>query len=169
MDYENGEMYKDNDERSMFFCRGVLETVKKLGWKPDVIHCQGWMASLMPLYIKKMYNKDPHFSDTKVVVSLYDTIFENGWDKRFSEKLSFDGFDSEITENVKDPSYLNVLNTAIKYADGVTVGSENLDAISQEIFDSANCAKLAFVPEENQSKVFSEFFDKIIEEVVTVE
>ena len=166
---ENGEMYKDNDERSMFFCRGVLETVKKLGWKPDVIHCQGWMASLMPLYIKKMYNKDPHFSDTKVVVSLYDTIFENGWDKRFSEKLSFDGFDSEITENVKDPSYLNVLNTAIKYADGVTVGSENLDAISQEIFDSANCTKLAYVPEENQAKVFSEFFDKVIEEVVTVE
>ncbi len=65
---ENGEMYKDNDERSMFFCRGVLETVKKLGWKPDVIHCHGWMASLMPLYIKKMYNKDPHFSDSKIVI-----------------------------------------------------------------------------------------------------
>jgi starch synthase len=166
---ENGEMYKDNDERSMFFCRGVLETVKKLGWKPDVIHCHGWMAALMPLYIKKMYNKDPHFSDTKVVVSLYDSIFENGWDKRFNEKLSFDGFDAEITENVKDPSYLNVLNTAVKYADGVTVGSENLDANTQEIFDTAICPKLAFIPEENQARVFSEFFDKVIEEVVTVD
>ena len=166
---ENGEMYKDNDERSMFFCRGVLETVKKLGWKPDVIHCHGWMASLMPLYIKKMYNKDPHFSDTKVVVSLYDTIFENGWDSRFSEKLAFDGFDAEITESLKDPSYLNVLNTAIRFADGVTVGSENLDTVTQEIFDVANCSKLAYVPEENQARVFSEFFDKVIEEVVTVE
>ena len=166
---ENGEMYKDNDERSMFFCRGVLETVKKLGWKPDVIHCHGWMASLMPLYIKKMYNKDPHFSDTKVVVSLYDTIFENGWDSRFSEKLAFDGFDVEITESLKDPSYLNVLNTAIRFADGVTVGSENLDTVTQEIFDVANCSKLAYVPEENQARVFSEFFDKVIEEVVIAE
>ena len=166
---ENGEMYKDNDERSMFFCRGVLETVKKLGWKPDVIHCHGWMASLMPLYIKKMYNKDPHFSDTKVVVSLYDTIFENGWDTRFNEKLSFDGFDAEITENVKDASYLNILNTAIKYADGITVGSENLDSITQEVFDSANCVKLAYVSEENQARVFSEFFDKVIEEAVAAE
>jgi starch synthase len=166
---ENGEMYVDNDERSMFFCRGVLETVKKLGWKPDVIHCHGWMASLMPLYIKKMYNKDPHFSDTKVVVSLYDTTFEKDWDKRFNEKLSFDGFDAEITDGVKDASYLNVLNTVIKYADGVTVGSENLDPVTQEVFDTASCLKMAYVPEENQSRIFSEFFDKLIEEVVAAE
>ena len=166
---ESGEMYSDNDERSMFFCRGVLETVKKLGWKPDVIHCHGWMASLMPLYIKKIYNKDPHFSDTKVVVSLYDSIFENGWDNRFNEKLNFDGFDSEVTEGVKDASYLNVLNTAIRYADGLTVGSESLDAVSQEIFDSANCIKLNYIPEENQAKVFSEFFDKVIEEEVAAQ
>jgi len=58
--------YEDNDERSMFFCRGVLETVKKLGWKPDVIHCHGWMTSLMPMYVKDIYKNDPHFSDTKV-------------------------------------------------------------------------------------------------------
>ena len=57
----------------MFFCRGVLETVKKLGWQPDVIHCHGWMASMMPLYIKKIYNKDPHFSEAKVVYSVYGT------------------------------------------------------------------------------------------------
>ena len=74
---EEGAYYKDNDERSMFFCRGVLETVKKLGWKPDVIYCHGWMASLMPLYIKKIYHKDPHFSDSKVVLSLYDEEINN--------------------------------------------------------------------------------------------
>jgi starch synthase len=163
---EKGVHYPDNDERSMFFCRGVLETVKKLGWKPDVIHCHGWMASLMPLYIKKMYNKDPHFSDTKVVVSLYDTTFENNWDARFSEKLAFDGFNAEITDLVKEPSYKNVLSTAIKYADGLTVGVENLDDASKEVFDQANCPKIEFVPEENQAKVFSDFFDKVLEEVV---
>ena len=165
---EDGSFYKDNDERSMFFCRGVLETVKKLGWKPDVIHCHGWMASLMPLYIKKSYNKDPHFADTKVVVNIYNNNFDTPWDSRFSEKLAFDGFSSDVTEGVKDPSYYNILNTAIKFADGVTVGSEQLDEASQKVFDDATCLKLAYLPEENQVKGFSEFFDKVIEEEVLI-
>ena len=59
--------FGDNDERAIFFCRGVVETVRKLGWKPDIIHCSGWMTSLLPLYLKKFYNDDPHFSDAKVV------------------------------------------------------------------------------------------------------
>jgi starch synthase len=64
---EEGTLFPDNDERAMFFCRGVLETVKKLGWQPDVIHCHGWLTGIMSLYIKHIYNKDPHFKDTKVV------------------------------------------------------------------------------------------------------
>ena len=165
---EDGSFYKDNDERSMFFCRGVLETVKKLGWKPDVIHCHGWMASLMPLYIKKSYNKDPHFADTKVVVNLYNNNFDTPWDARFSEKLAFEGFSSDVIEGVKDPSYYNILNTVVKFADGVTVGSEELDESSQKVFDDATCLKLSYLPEENQVKGFSEFFDKVIEEEILI-
>ena len=165
---EAGNLFQDNDERSIFFCRGVLETVKKLGWKPDVIHCNGWMASLMPLYIKKNYNKDPHFADTKVVINLYNNGFDTPWDPRFSDKLAFEGFTSEVTDGVIEPTYKNVMRTALKFADGLTVGSDELDEDSRVLFDEASCLKLAYVPEENQNKTFSEFFDRVIEEAVLV-
>ena len=75
-----------------------METVKKLGWQPDVIHCHGWMTLLMPIYLKKLYAKDPHFADTKVVYSLYNEKFNKNWDARLGEKLKFDGFDDEIID-----------------------------------------------------------------------
>ncbi len=165
---DDGSYYNDNDERSIFFCRGVLETVKKLGWKPDVIHCHGWMANLMPLYIKKMYHKDPHFADTKVVISLYDNGFSSNWDERFADKLKFDGFDKEITNSLSEPSYENVTRAALKYADGVTIGSEVLDEVSLSLFEEATCLKQTFLPEESQTKAMSEFFDKVIEEEVLI-
>lgn len=163
---DDGSYYKDNDERSMFFVRGVLETVKKLGWKPDVIHCNGWMTSLMPLYIKKIYNKDPHFSDTKVVVSLYNSFFNENWDSRFAEKMKFDGFSEEILNQLTEPTYVNVVSTALKYADGVTIGSENIDAELKAVFDEASCLKLDYQSEETQVKTLSEFLDKVIEEEI---
>lgn len=166
---EDGNYYEDNDERSMFFCRGVLETVKKLGWQPDVIHCHGWMTSLMALYIKKLYSKDPHFADTKVVYSIYEEGFNKDWDSRFSEKLKFDGFDDELVAQFKDDtSYENITRVIAKYADGINVGSEKISPELRTIFDEATCFKLDFVPEEQQTKALSEFFDKVIEETVLI-
>lgn len=160
--------YADNDERSMFFCRGVLETVKKLGWQPDVIHCHGWMTSLMSLYIKKLYNKDPHFADTKVVYSLYNDCFNKNWDPRFPDKLKFDGFDDEVVNQLKDTSCENITRVVTKYADGINVSSENLSPELRAVFDEATCLKQDFVAEENQTKVMSEFFNKVIEETVLI-
>lgn len=165
---DKGEAYSDNDERSMFFCRGVLETVKKLGWQPDVIHCHGWMTSLMALYIKKIYNKDPHFADTKVVYSLYDDGFDKPWDARFAEKLAFDGFDEEVTGQLKDTSHDNIIRVISKYADGINISSEHLSSSLQSIYDDATCLKQAFVSEEQQTKVMSEFFNRVIEETVLI-
>jgi starch synthase len=165
---DDGSYYSDNDERAMFFCRGVLETVKKLGWKPDAIHCHGWMASLMPLYIKKMYHKDPHFSDTKVVISLYNNGFNNNWDARFPDKLKFDGFGKDVLSKLTDTSYESVMRLALNFADGVNIGSEQIDPISQALFDEATCIKQNYLPEESQTKAMSEFFDKVIEEEVLI-
>ncbi len=168
---DNGTEFQDNDERSMFFCRGVLETVKKLGWKPDVIHCHGWITSLMPMYIKKMYNKDPHFSDTKVVYSIYEQNegFNNNWSDRFHEKLKFDGFDNEVVDVYKNPSLETITKAAITLSDGVIKQSENISAGLQQIFDEATCHKLNYLPEEQQVKGLSEFFDKVIEEEVLIQ
>jgi starch synthase len=160
---ENGNYFSDNDERAMFFCRGVLETVKKLGWQPDVIHCHGWMSMLMPIYIKGVYSKDPHFADTRVVYSLYDDCFDKNWDSRFADKLKFEGFSDEITEKLQDTSPENITKVMVEYADGVNIASESIKPWMQTIFDDATCLKQAYVPEENQNKVLSEFFDKVIE------
>jgi starch synthase len=165
---DNGDYCDDNDERVMFFCRGVLETVKKLGWQPDVIHCHGWMSSLMSLYIKKYYQKDPHFADTKVVYSIYNEGFNKNWDPRFSEKLKFDGFDAELADKFKDTSYENITRVISQYADGINVGSEVLTPELQAIFDEATCLKLDYVPEELRTKALSDFFDKVIEESVLI-
>jgi starch synthase len=163
---EDGSDYPDNDERSMFFCRGVLETVKKLGWKPDVIHCHGWMTALMPMYIKKMYNKDPHFADTKVVYSMYDTNegFKQAWDPRFADKLAFDGFDEEVTTLVKNPTMEAITNAAVSFSDGVIQSSLEVSPELTSVFENATCLKLNYLPEENLTKGLNEFFDKVIEE-----
>lgn len=163
---EDGSDYPDNDERSMFFCRGVLETVKKLGWKPDVIHCHGWMTALMPMYIKKMYNKDPHFADTKVVYSMYDTNegFKQPWDPRFADKLAFDGFDEEVTTLVKNPTMDAITNAAVSFSDGVIQSSMEISPELTAVFDNATCMKLNYLPEENLTKGLNEFFDKVLEE-----
>jgi starch synthase len=165
---DDGTFYADNDERSMFFCRGTLETVKKLGWKPDVIHCHGWMSALMALYIKKIYNKDPHFSDTKVVLSLYNESFNNNWDERFVNKLKFDGFGKDVIESFKDTSYESILSACVKFSDGINIASEQIDEVTRKVFDEATCHKLDYIPEEHQVKTMSEFFDKVIEEEVLI-
>lgn len=165
---ENGKEFKDNDERSMFFCRGVLETVKKLGWQPDVIHCNGWMTALMPIYIKRLYKDDPHFANTKVIYNLYNDAFNNNWDKRLSEKLKFDGFDEEVVKDFAETSFEDISRAAAKYVDGLCVGSEDLNPELREIFESASCEKLDYVEEENQIKEVSEFIDKVIEAEVLI-
>lgn len=165
---DKDEYHADNDERSMFFCRGVLETVKKLGWKPDVIHCHGWMTSLMPMYIKDVYANDPHFADAKVVYSLYDNEFNKNWDERFEEKLKFEGFGDDVVEKIKTGDFNSLNKAAIEYSDGVVLGSETLSGDLTEAFENANCHKLEYQPEEIQAKSVSEFFDKVIEEEVLI-
>ena len=167
---EDGSDCEDNDERSMFFCRGVLETVKKLGWQPDVIHCHGWMSSLMPLYIKRMYNKDPHFANTKVVYSIYNDNegFTKPWSDKFAEKLAFDGFGEEVTNLVKTPTIEAITSASLAFCDGAVIGSESVPAGLQAAFDQASCLKLNYLPEEHLSKGLNEFFDKVIEEGVLI-
>lgn len=163
---EEEGFFQDNDKRSIFFCRGVLETVKKLGWQPDVIHCHGWLGIMMPLYIKKIYNKDPHFENTKVILSLFDLPFNDNFNEKLSEILKFDGIDDDVAAEIGSSSFEEVLSCAVKYSDGLTVLSEKISDTCQRVFDAATCQKLAFVSEEHQNKQLSEFFDKVVGEKI---
>ncbi len=161
---KDGKYFKDNDERSMFFCRGVLETVRKLGWAPDVIHCHGWFTSLMPLYIKKYYNDDPHFADAKVVYSAYNSEFDGSYDKKLVEKLKMDGFDEGDISELKDPSLLNLHKMAMKYSDGVVEGSEELPKDLAEAVKTSEKATLEYCEPASCVKAYSDFYDEILEE-----
>ena len=161
---KNGKFFKDNDERSIFFCRGVLETVRKLGWAPDVIHCHGWFTSLLPLYVKKFYNEDPHFADTKVVFSAYENDFVGAYDAELVNKLKFDGFSVEDVAEVADPTVENLHKLAFRYSDGLVEGSENLAPGISAALKASEKATLAYCNPALCVKEYSDFYDTILEE-----
>ena len=134
----SGKAFEDNDERAIFFARGVLETVKKLRWAPDIIHCQGWISHLLPAYLKKAYKDDPIFSNCKVVLSLYDDTPADPFNPLFVEKACFGGLAREDLAPLEDPTGINLAKMAVRYADGVILGAERVDP---EIVD--HCKSLA--------------------------
>lgn len=167
----DGQAFKDNDERSIFFVRGVLETVKKLGWKPDIIHCHGWMTSLASLYLKKSYGDDPHFSDTKAIYSIYDNSFEGTWSQKVVDKLKFDGFKDKDVKLIKEKADYNNLNKlALEHADGVIMAGSNTDKDIKDFVDQkSDIQSLEYQEEENMIKAVDAFYDKILEEQVVID
>jgi|SRR5690554_363752 len=155
---KEGEEYEDNDERSIFFVRGVMETIKKLRWVPDVIHCHGWFSALAPLYIKKGYADDPCFKNAKVVSSLYDETFKKPLNNGFADKLRFDGIGDAEIETMKQRStmdYQNLMKLAIDHSDGIVQGSETIDpALTQYMQEN----KVSFLPHNAD-------FDQNVEEI----
>lgn len=125
---ENGVEYEDNDARAIFYARGVLETIKKLRWCPDVIHCHGWMTALAPLYIKKAYKDEPSFRDAKVVFSLYDNDFKEPFHPDFASKLLLKGISKKDVADLKEPvDYTALCKLAVDYSDGVIQQSEHVN------------------------------------------
>lgn len=137
----------DNDERSIFYVRGVLETVKKLRWIPAVILCSGWITALAPLYIKKFYNDDPSYRDAKVVLSLFDEDLVEPLNEKLAEKLAFDGFEAEDIEAIvgKAATYLDLMKLAIANCDAVMQCSSN---VNEQVLELVKDSGLPFLPYE---------------------
>ena len=128
-----GTFFDDNDERAIFFCRGVLETVKKLGWAPDLIHCHGWMTSLIPLYLKTSYKDEPLFENSKVITSIYNDCFEGSLDESFSKKAMMDGVSEDDLKNFVTPTHSSLCSAAASWSDGVIVGEEGAEKIIENV------------------------------------
>ena len=124
---EQGEEFEDNDARMMFFARGVLETVKKLQWRPSVVHCHGWFSAIAPLYLRNMFKDDPVLCGAKIVVSLYEDKFKNELDATLEEKLRNEGVPASDVEKLGTPSYENLMRFVIDNVDGVVAGSAQAD------------------------------------------
>lgn len=162
---EDGTEYADNDERCIFFARGVLETVKKLRWTPDIIHCHGWITALAPLYIKKVYNDDPFFSNSKIVYSVYDHDFQTKFRPNFSEMLRLDGITDEDVASIagKEATFADLSKFAMQFSDGVIQGS---NAINEEVKTAAQNSGLPFLDYQQPDAyidAYNEFYDKVWE------
>jgi starch synthase len=157
-----GNYFHDNDERMIFFARGVLETVRKLRWSPDLVHCHGWFASLVPLYIKKAYREDPLFANSKVVFSFYNNGFNDSLNSSFPRKILVDGVDNKHLTMLNNPGYENLIALAATYSDGLIQGSESLPAKVEEVLKKTGKPFLDYVSEEKYVEEFSVFYDRII-------
>lgn len=151
---DEGNYFEDNDERAIFFARGVLETVKKLRWTPTIVHCHGWFAGVVPVYLKRVFADDPIFRDVKVVVSLYADSFPGELDKGFAAKIANEGLEDKNLAILSTPSYENLCRFVMEYADGVVVASEN---VAPEILEIARSGGKPML--EYQSPEEEDFFD----------
>ena len=163
---EDGKFFEDNDERAIFFARGVLETVKKLRWKPDIIHCQGWMSHVLPVYLKKVYKDDPIFTDCKVVLSLYDEISQETFADDMKAKMTLPGIKGKDLDVIKEANGINLAKLAVQNADGVIYGSATLPAELQEYVSASKLPVLPFVDQSDSAyiKEYNSFYDQILGE-----
>jgi len=159
----DGSFFPDNDERAIFFVRGVLETVKKLGWAPDIIHCSGWMTSILPVYLKDVYRKDPYFADSKVVCSLYNEGFEGALDARMAEKMVMDGIAAEHVALLEHPTFEALNALAIAHADGIVVGSEDLSADTKARIAATSAPVLQYPGDEGYVSEINAYYEQILE------
>lgn len=167
---KNEKFFKDNDERTIFFSRGVIETVKKLGWGPDIIHCHGWLTSLVPLYIKKAYKDNPLFTDTKVILSIYDDDFKDTLNKDFATKIKLEGISTKDLKYYKNPTYVNIMKAAIDFSDAVIFGSPKINRELEGYVKESDKPYLEFQPMDKYIDTFSDFYDEIlVDESVTVD
>ena len=160
---ENGEDYADNDERAIFYARGVLETVKKLRWCPDIIHCQGWMSAFVPLYIKKAYQDEPSFRDSKVIFSLFGGDFKTQLSENIVDKILLKGIEKSDVEGIIKPgdSFEDLCKLAISYSDGVI---QNSELVKPEVLDYARekgIPVLEYQSPETYADAFNQFYDEI--------
>lgn len=158
----NGDLFEDNDERIMFYARGVLETIKKLSWKPNVIHCMGWFAALLPFYVKRTeYKNNPFFNDSKIVLSLFNDEFQGSLVETFLKKLKMEGGTAKDWKLYKEPTYLNVMKAAILYSDAVVVAEEG---VNRELIEFAVANKktvVEYCPFEEQKDLINELYDSL--------
>jgi len=159
---EEQKYFEDNDERAIFFARGVIETVKKLRWAPDLIHCHGWISAFVPVLIKKAYSDDPLFAKSKVIYSVYNDDFSNTLRPNIRNKILMDGIAKKDVEILKTPDYVSLSKLAINFADGVIQGSPEINKELDEHIKTISKPVLLYQDQEHYIDLFNNFYDLIL-------
>jgi len=160
---EDGSEYKDNDERCIFFARGVIETVKKLRWTPDVIHCSGWMAALVPLYLKKAYHNTPFFENSKIVVVLDDQEYSRPFDTKFPDKIHLEGMTTTDVRSIQGfpVGYEELMRLSIDNADAIALATPN---VNPRLLNYAEAIGKPILPYQDDNRDgFVSFYANLIE------
>ena len=162
-DLEGVEL-EDNDMKSVFFARGVLETIKKLRWTPDIIHCHGWMTAFVPLLIKKIFSQDVFFEKSKIVYTLYNDAFQTPFRPGLANKVIMDGIDASDLTLVDEPTYENVSKIAIANSDAVVCGDAEFNAEALAYAKAEGKPVLEYPGDEDYVAKYDEFYNSLLEE-----
>jgi len=161
---KNKNFFNDNDERAVFFAKGVLETVKKLGWAPDLIHCHGWFSSLLPLYVKTAYKDSPIFSDAKIIFSIYRDDFPSKFRNGYERKVIMKGLNNDDFGHYNGGDYVSLMKGAIDRSDALIIASSQ---VNPEVLEHAKLSgkpTLNYLDEEEYFEAYNEFYEEIISE-----
>lgn len=156
---EDGKLFSDNDERAIFFAKGVIETVKKLNWSPDIIHVHGWLASLLPLYLKQFYKDEPLFNESKIVTSVYNQSFEETLNVDMINKIKFDNIDDDAIKILEKPTYNNLMKVAIDNSDALIIGSETIPDELKDYLKDSKKPVLDFKEKDEFAEAYTEFYN----------
>jgi starch synthase len=159
---EDGKLFPDNDERAIFFAKGVIETVKKLNWAPDIIHVHGWMASLLPLYLKEYFKDEPLFTDSKVVTSIYSDGYDGDLGKEMLSKIKFDKIENESLSLIEDSTYINLMKLAADNSDGVVFGSSDVNSELISYVQNSETPTLDYKSPDEYESAYAEFYKSVM-------
>lgn len=161
---KDGKEYDDNGERAIFYARGVLETVKKLRWTPDIIVCQGWISSVVPLFVKTAYKEEPSFSEAKVITTLHGDQLKGSLGDNFKQCLPYREATAELLAGYADKFDFAELNKlAIDYSDGIIAGDSNVGAETLAYAEGKGIPTLAY-PGENNVEACLDFIKQTCDE-----
>ena len=155
---EEGNLFPDNDERAIFFAKGVIETVKKLNWSPDIIHVNGWLASMLPLYLRNYYGNEPLFNQAKIVTAVYNQDFDGTLDKDMYKKVLFDGLEDEQVKHLENPNYVNLMKTSVENSDAAIIAGDNIPEELQKFLDEWDKPVLGYRNREEFGQAYQEFY-----------
>lgn len=147
--------YADNDERAIFFCKGVLETVKKLGWAPDVVHCNDWITSLIPMYIKTTYKNDPIFQNAKTVFTIYDNGFNHKFGNDLLDKIKMMDIEDEMLGAIKSGDFEGFIKLGIEYSDVIIKSKSTFNNGLNDILATLDKKKVVDTIEESDGCIES--------------
>lgn len=158
---KDDKFYGDNDERAIFFCKGVLETVKKLGWSPDIIHCNDWMTSLIPLYLKTHYKKEPIYKNTKSVYTVFNNAFDTKFDSSIVSKAKMSDIDESLLSNLSSADYSGFVKMGIQYADATFKAEQKYHNVHDTVFNEFSQKNIEYMPAEDNFEFYYNFYNEL--------